>query len=158
MTTTPSAGHRPPDRQGHEEQLLLIGDALLGVLPDGWRRVDLMVRMNVAVQDLELTVYLADASTPEVVPPDGLGPPFAALRQLLYEPGRGTWFAARVSLNPPGRIDITYNLDHDPKWSPPIPDSYWVRDLEAFPRDEGHLPYWLREKIDRAGRHREHTA
>lgn len=157
MTTTQPSGHPTSEQERQNELMQQIGGALLDVVPDGWRRVDLMVKMNVAVQDLALTVYLSDGSTPEVVPPDSLAAAFAELRQLLYQPGRGTWFAARLSMNPPGRMDISYNLDHDPKWFPSIPASYWVRDLEVFPRDEGFIPDWLREKIEEA-RHEEQNA
>lgn len=125
-----------------------IGDAVLDVLPARWRRVDLLVRMTVAVHDLALTVYLEDGSTADVEAPDGrVVAAFAELRRMLCRPGRGTWFAARLSVDPPGRMNISYNLDHDPKWFPPIPASYWVRDLEAFPRDEEFIPDWLREKL-----------
>jgi hypothetical protein len=55
-------------------------------------------------------------------------------------------------MNPPGRVDISYNLDHDPKWFPPIPAAYWARDLAAFPRDDDFIPDWLREKLDEARR------
>jgi len=157
MTTMQPSGHPASEQQRQNELMQQIGEALLDAAPDGWRRIDLVVKMNVAVQDLALTVYLADGSTPEVVPAGDLTRAFAELRQLLHQPGRGTWFSARLSMNPPGSLNVSYNLDHDPKWFPPIPASYWVRDLEVFPRDEGFIPDWLREKIEEA-RHEEQNA
>jgi len=157
MTRPQPPGHPLSEQQRHDASLDRIGDALLDAVPDGWRRVDLMVKMSVAVQDLALTVYLADGSTREVVPPDSLLPEFVELRRSIYRPGRGAWFSARLSIDPPGSVRITYNLDHDPGWVPPIPAAHWARDLEMFPRDERFVPDWLRVKIEEA-RHEGQTA
>jgi hypothetical protein len=150
MTTTQPSGHPTSDQDREEELMQQIGAMLLDVAPEGWRRIDLLVRMNVKVYDTELTVYLENGKTAEVFPPEGLTKPFAELRQLHYLPGRGTWFSVRVSLDPPGSINFSYNMDHDPLWNPPIPAEFWVRDLEVFPRDEAFIPAWLREKLEEA--------
>jgi hypothetical protein len=47
----------------HDELLQHIGGMLLDAAPAGFRRIDLLVRMTVAVQDAVLTVYLPDGST-----------------------------------------------------------------------------------------------
>lgn len=144
-TTQPS--DQPTSEQRHDELLQRIGGMLLDAAPDGFRRIDLLVRMVVAVQDSTLTVYMPDGSTPEVVPPEGLDAAFQEMRQVLYQPGRGAWFSARCVVNAPVRIDITYNFDHDPLFDPPALAADFARDLQVFPRDEVYTPDWLRAKL-----------
>jgi hypothetical protein len=143
-----SAG--PLSGQRHEELLQQIGGDLLDVVPDGFRRIDVMVKSLVSVRDVIMTVYMADGSTPAVPPPPRLDAAFAELRRLVHRPGRGTWFTARCVVNAPSRITINYNLDHDPLMFPPVPASGFARDLEAFPRDRSHIPDWLRTKLAEA--------
>ena len=148
MSTTQPSGQAASER--HDELLQVIGGLLLDAAPDGFRRVDVLVRMTVAVQDIALTVYMPDGSTPEVLPPEGLPEAFGEVRQVLYQPGRGAWFSCRCVVNAPLRIDITYNFDHDPQFVPPVPAADFARDLEAFPRDEAFVPDWLRAKLAEA--------
>ncbi|GAA3842351.1 hypothetical protein GCM10022243_05930 [Saccharothrix violaceirubra] len=124
-----------------------IGNLLLDVAPPDFRRVDLLVRLTVGVQDAELTVYRQDGTSLAADLPDGLLAAFTEMRQVLYRPGRGAWFSARCVVNAPARIDITYNVDHDPKFVPEIPAEHFARDLEVFPRDEAFTPDWLRRKL-----------
>ncbi|WNV90763.1 hypothetical protein [Umezawaea sp. Da 62-37] len=152
MTTTQPSGHPTSEPDDREEELMQrIGAVLLEVAPEGWRRIDLLVKLNAKVHDFELAVYLEDGGTAEVIPHEGITKLFAELRRLGYAPGRGTWFAARLTLDAPGRLDISYNMDHDPLWEPPIPAEFWARDLEVFPRDDAFVPDWLRAKLDEAG-------
>ncbi|CAL9674435.1 hypothetical protein SUDANB95_07730 [Actinosynnema sp. ALI-1.44] len=148
MSTTQPSGQSASER--HDELLQVIGGLLLDAAPDGFRRIDLLVRMTVAVQDLALTVYMPDGSTPEVLPPEGLAEAFAQMRQANYQPGRGAWFSCRCVVNAPLRIDITYNFDHDPQFDPPVPAADFARDLAAFPRDDAFVPDWLRAKLAEA--------
>lgn len=134
----------------HEELMQRIGNLLLDVEPPGFRRMDVLVRMTVVTHELRLTVYLADGTTAEVPPPDGLAEAFTDLRRAFALPGRGTWFSVRCVVNAPSRIDMNYNLDHEPTWTVPATDTDYARDLAVFPRDDEHVPDWLRERIARA--------
>ncbi|MFC4950432.1 hypothetical protein [Pseudonocardia sp. GCM10023141] len=131
-----------------DELMQAIGGALLDATPDGWRRIDLLVKIAAGVVDSTLAVYLADGSTAQVVPPTSVAPAFVELRRLTYRPGRGAWFAARLSIDPPGSVAISYNADHDPHWSPPLDGSYWRRDLENHPRAAEFVPPWLRTILE----------
>ena len=143
------------EQERHDGLMQRIGNLLLDVAPPDFRRIDVLVKMTVAVQDTELAVYLQDGSTPEVLPPAGLNAAFAELRQLLYRPDRGTWFSARCVVNAPSRIDINYNLDHDPLFLPPVPVADFARDLQTFPRHDDFVPSWLRERVvEAAGQER----
>ncbi|MFE6610325.1 hypothetical protein [Amycolatopsis sp. NPDC057786] len=127
-----------------------VGIALLDAAPEGWRRIDLMCLANIDVHDLSLTVLLEDGSNPAVLIPDEVRQSLVRLRERMYEPDRGTWFSARVIIDPPGSIYVKYNYDWDPLWNPSIAIEGWARDLEAFPRDEAHIPDWLKTKLAEA--------
>ncbi|MEH0110213.1 hypothetical protein V6N00_10920 [Tersicoccus sp. MR15.9] len=69
------------------------------------------------------------------------------LRQLMYRDGAGTWFSARFTVTAEGKADASYNYDDEPGWDfPPDPQIY-ATDLQAFPRDDAHVPEWLRQKV-----------
>src|SRR4051812_36596572 len=110
VTTTPPSGPPTSGSPSHEDLIQQLGLALLDLVPEeGWRRIDLVSAMTVPVQDLGLTVIMEDGSTPEITPPHELNVVLAKLRMLLYEPGRGAWFSARISIDPPGQIFYNYN-------------------------------------------------
>lgn len=151
MTGTSISGQTTSGGPSHEELIQQLGNALLDLVPgEGWRRIDLVSKMIVPVQDLALTVLMDDGSTPEVTPPDELNVILAGIRMVDYEPSRGAWFSARFSIDPPARIQYHYNHDHEPNWNPPIDASHYIEDLKRFPRDPDTMPEWLEDKIDEA--------
>ncbi|MGB3441525.1 MAG: hypothetical protein WBA97_22485 [Actinophytocola sp.] len=136
-------------QQRYDELLQQIGGALIGAAPQGWRRIDLIAKIADGVQDFGLTVIMPDQSTPEVEPPSAAGQALLELRKLMYDQ-RGAWLSARYVINPPGEFRIFYNYDHDPLWEPPIPPSYYERDLATYPRQAEAVPGWLRRTIEQA--------
>ncbi|GAA2640707.1 hypothetical protein GCM10010399_87900 [Dactylosporangium fulvum] len=133
--------------RGDDELMHRIGNLLLDAAPPDFRRIDVLVHETVAVQDLVLTVHLRDGSTPAVLPPDGLTAAFTELRGAVATPERGTWFSVRCVIDAPSRIELTYVLDHEPPWQLPVPPDAYAKDLAAFPRDDRHIPAWLRERL-----------
>lgn len=124
-----------------------VGFMLLDAVDGDWLRIDLMCKVVSEAHDLALTVLLSDGTSPVVPLPEAILDPVLQLRQTMYRAGRGTWFSARWLLEPPGRMNLTYNLDWDPLWEPRLPASSWRADLDAFPRDDEHMPDWLRVKL-----------
>ncbi|TDQ53743.1 hypothetical protein EV190_103194 [Actinorugispora endophytica] len=71
------------------------------------------------------------------------------LRRGMYIPGKGTWFSARYVITRPGNYRVDYNYDEEPAFTiPPVAGSYKL-DLQHFPRDDEHIPDWLRQKLQR---------
>jgi hypothetical protein len=73
----------------------------------------------------------------------------------MYEPRKGTWFGARFVIVRPGRYTVDFDYDNEPVFGhgldfKPVPMTY-VNDLKWFPRDEEHVPGWLRLQIEEAG-------
>jgi hypothetical protein len=126
------------------------GFALLDAAPDGWLRIDLRCRALPDMQETTLTVLLTDGSYPSIAIPREAVDALIELRELMYEPGEGTWFSVRCLIDAPGRQRISYNMDWNPGWESSIKPASWMRDLEVFPRDPAHLPEWLRDQLGQA--------
>lgn len=107
------------------------------------------------------STVLTDTSTASAVKKDGTRRSYAVpevfstkldeFRGACYEPGRGTWFSATITLQDGAEPDVRLNYDEKPEWPGAWPHPYsYVRDLEFFPRDDEHMPDWLREQVELA--------
>lgn len=141
----------PRDASQWREQSHEVGNALVDAAPPGWRRIDLVSRINVDVQDFVLTVLMGDGSQAAVAVPEQVVPAVLGMREAFYQPDDGTWFSMRYMLDPPGSIQTLFNRDWDPHWEPAIDPAGWVRDLERFPRDPSRIQPWLRARLAEAG-------
>ncbi|WP_410660875.1 hypothetical protein [Amycolatopsis sp. lyj-112] len=114
--------------------------------PAGWRRIVLRVWASVVVQQVELTVVLADGSSPATQPPE-VTDLISELRMAMYLPARGTWLSAWFELRAGEPPEAGFNLDQDPAWFPELPPIAFARDLDVFPRSDEHIPVWLRQTL-----------
>lgn len=144
----PNRGPLPYDEQRCGYLTEALARTLAQGAPQRWRRIDLKVLMTAGITDAALTVVMPGGRTPEVQPAREIGEIAAELRSRLYRPGEGTWFGMRFLMDPPGTYWVSYNTDFDPLWNPPIPAEAYARDLAAFPRDEKHVPGWLRARSE----------
>ena len=70
---------------------------------------------------------------------------FAELRRLMYRPGTGTWFSARLTVSDQGDYRSDYDFDNEPRFDPPVDRQLYLKDLQAFPRDVSRIPAWVTE-------------
>ncbi|VVJ15514.1 Uncharacterised protein [Amycolatopsis camponoti] len=129
-----------------DELIPQIFDAVERVLPPKWRHATFRVWATVVAYQTELTVVMTDGSSPEVAPP-AVTNLLAALREAMYQPGRGTWFSAAFLLRAGEEPEATFNYDQDPRWFPELPPVAFARDLAAFPRADEWIPEWLRRVL-----------
>jgi hypothetical protein len=132
-----------------DELIRALCDAAETAAPPGWRKIVVKVWGSVLAYQVEMTVTLADGTSPPVPPPAVTGL-LTELRAQMYVPGRGTWFSARFELRAGEPPEAGFNLDQDPAWWPELPPVVFSRDLEAFPRTADHIPGWLRTALDAA--------
>src|SRR5207237_7692753 len=125
-------------------------ERLVSAAPAGWTRISLGIWASVLAYQFEATVTMADGSTSEIEIPGDLTQVAADLRAHMYEPGRGTWFSARCAVRRGHGPEATFNFDENPNWWPYVPPTVFSRDLEAFPRNEEHIPAWLQEVLAEA--------
>jgi hypothetical protein len=77
------------------------------------------------------------------------------LREVMYIPGKGTWFTARLSVESNGRHHFDFDWDNKPRWPAHVDASGEVlegehpgtsdlrADLDRFPRSREFLPAWF---------------
>ncbi|WP_232831899.1 antitoxin YezG family protein [Nocardiopsis sp. FIRDI 009] len=128
-----------------QEILTQFGVKVLDRVPDGWSRITYFRESVIEHSTALLEVEYEDGSTSRESPV-GLGLMLDDLRAGMYQEGKGTWFSMKYVITPPGKFNVDFNYDEDPGLTFPTPMGYTV-DLKYFPRDEEHIPDWLREKL-----------
>jgi hypothetical protein len=148
MSHVSTSDHRLP--ASAERLLERVRQALLDTMPAGWQLVRIDYTASVLMNQSAITGRMADGTTPAVFVPAVLEESMVAVRASMYEPDRGTWFSARLTLSPPEELHVEFNFDADPEWWPSVPARLFVCDLDAFPRSREHIPDWLTEKLAEA--------
>lgn len=117
-----------------------IARALVAVLPAGWRSVTAVYRATSSYAELDATVDGA-----QVDPlPDGLEDHFEELRREMYQPGKGAWLTAQLTITSDGHFATDFDYDNQPAWSLEVDESVYQDDLSVFPRDRENTPGWMR--------------
>ena len=126
---------------------MALAKAIVAALPPGWTHASYRPAVIVGRSEDELVVRRSDGT-------DTLGRPPARARELvpwlkhkMYVPGRGTWLSASFTVVSDGNLYPEYNYDEEPAWGRPVADSSYVDELEAYPREQEHLPQWWADRI-----------
>ncbi|TDQ53748.1 hypothetical protein [Actinorugispora endophytica] len=127
-----------------------IGSSLARTSPSGWERISFHYRTLVDFASSQLEVALPGGISKRIVPPIEVSVKMDELRKGMYIPGKGTWFSARYVVTRPGNYGIDYDYENEPEFTTaPVAGSYEL-DLRYFPRDDEHIPDWLRRKLREA--------
>ncbi|WP_327635504.1 antitoxin YezG family protein [Kribbella sp. NBC_00482] len=121
-----------------------IARALVADLPAEWREVSAVYRATTSYAELDADVVLPSGETQLETLPDGLEDHFEELRREMYQPGKGTWLTAKVTVTSTGHFATDFDYDSEPAWSIPVDWAIYPADLAAFPRDAAHTPDWLK--------------
>ncbi|WP_051026791.1 hypothetical protein [Nocardia higoensis] len=116
--------------------------------PDGWERLDLLfLTVGDTVEQWFNGAWPGgDIRAIESIP-TALGETLKEMRRIMYRPGAGTWFQLRLYLDADMTHTAVYDYDNDPRFEVGIDPAEWVRDLQEFPREERHVPLWLRQLL-----------
>lgn len=125
---------------------------LVDTAPPGWASVGLGVMM------VDTTVEHGHGATA----PDGsplrcapLGPDAQLavedLQSAMYQEGNGAWLSMTCSVTADGQIGIDVDHEDQPGWEVFVPDAAYAADLARFPREDEHVPAWMRTILDGAG-------
>lgn len=137
----------PFDPAAAEEQALRnLGLALHSLMHEPGS-VQLRVSQTVARTDSRILRYRQDDSEYPDSPAYDVPPLLKALRAAMYRPGYGTWFSAVVTVTAAGKLDASYNYDDEPAWFYPVDPGSYAADMREFPRDDAHIPEWLRQRL-----------
>ncbi|HEY3004574.1 MAG TPA: hypothetical protein VGJ44_19660 [Kribbellaceae bacterium] len=130
------------------ESIDAIARALIDALPEGWRSVTSVYRATAPYAELDATYAGADGTVAQVDPlPEGLEEYFEALRLQMYQPGKGAWLTASVTITSEGRFSTDFDYDSEPAWSIDVDPATYAADLAEFPREPRYLPDWMRARI-----------
>jgi hypothetical protein len=135
----------PPEQ---EEVVQEVAGVMLSVAPAGWRKVELIYRSTVAVDAAEILATTTGESQ-RIPVPMKVSSRMSSLREGMYEQDRGSWFTARLVLEP-GKYQIEYDYDGEPTYVPPLTAGTYALDFQHYPRSDEHTPDWLREKLAEA--------
>jgi hypothetical protein len=138
----------PPPEQ--EEVVRNACLALLDEAPADWKRIQFEFYSTVGIDSAEFKITRQDGSTFKLQPPMAVMEPLGDLRSGMYQEGKGSWYTARIVIDPPGRYSVEFDYDNEPAFEPPLVPGVYALDFEHFPRTPEHTPDWLRAKLDEA--------
>lgn len=124
-----------------------IARALTADLPAGWQTVTAVYLATAPYAELDARFTGPDGEAAVDPLPDALEDDFETLRLQMYQPGKGTWLTARLTITPDGHYETDFDYDGEPGWSMPVDDEIYAEDLAEFPRDEQYIPDWWRAKL-----------
>ncbi len=138
-----------------EEQQRLhqqIAHALVEAAPAGWSELRSVHREVGRTAEQQHIALMPDGQLVGLRGvPKGVRRGYRALRELLYQPDKGTWYTATCTVTAQGRLSFDFDYDGEPEWSVPVVAGTYVEDLEMFPRAEDVRPEWLRRRLQEAG-------
>ncbi|MFG1911362.1 immunity protein YezG family protein [Kribbella sp. NPDC048928] len=117
-----------------------IARALVADLPAGWSEVSAVYRATTSYAELDATV---DGSQVDPLP-EHLEDHFEQLRREMYQPAKGTWLTAQLTITSTGHFTTDFDYDTLPDWSISVDEAIYAEDLAAFPRDPENTPAWMR--------------
>lgn len=138
---------------GLDDQSQHLDEAVQGIVQaasGNWAELVYTFCATVGTDSSSLQVLFEDgSSTSESVPmsvPDAMDD----LRHSMYQEGMGTWFTATIKIDRALKYTTDFDYDSEPEFVPQISPGSFAEDLEHFPRDEGNIPAWLRQKLAEA--------
>lgn len=135
----------------HAEIQQAIGRALVEAAPSGWNELRYEFRATIQIDGDRFESVASDGMAARISAPFSVMELFAELRSAMYRPGVGTWFTARYVVNRLGDYKFDFDYDSEPDFNPQLTPGAFALDLEYFPRDDEHMPEWLREMVRQAG-------
>lgn len=128
-----------------------ISDAFRAAAPDGWTVGHVTYRCAGKTAEYQALATMPDGRKVGFGRiPRSLSEAFRALRDSMYQPGKGAWYTAIATLYRDGRFSLDLDYDHEPQWFTPTHPGHYVEDLEQYPRSEENIPPWLRDRLTEA--------
>jgi len=125
-----------------QELLTTLGQALARSAPEGWSELELRISGAGGMTGTVVTATRADGSVDRDCELDDDGDDAAAaLRESMYQEGKGTWYNARLTLASGGQLDAEFDYDNPPFDGDADP-GLLIEDQRLHPRDAELLPGW----------------
>jgi hypothetical protein len=144
---TTSGADAPIGFEAQRTPMQEIAQAIYALLPADCETVLFTVRMTDPFMQATVNANRADGSVAHLSLPLDVLDSVEELRASMYKPGVGAWFTANFTANQAGDVDATFDYDNEPDWAHAVDPLIYINDLKEFPRDDGHIPEWLRRDI-----------
>ncbi|OKI19021.1 hypothetical protein A6A08_05335 [Nocardiopsis sp. TSRI0078] len=131
-----------------DESLRRIGTDLLRAAPDDWVKLRLVYSGLGAWETARFEVMFEGGRSTGCVPPLSAVERMREVRAGMYTAGTGTWYTAYYEVERSGGYRVRYDYENEPHFDEPRDDDGYALDLERFPRDDEHVPDWLRERLE----------
>ncbi|WP_007026395.1 hypothetical protein [Saccharomonospora iraqiensis] len=115
-------------------------------VPQGWRRLRLEYRAVGRYVEVDFLVTDSGGATVPLAPPPRSVELLGRLRAGMYQPGRGTWSGAMITVDPGRTPRLDHLHDRQPRWRRQPPPAAFADELRLFPRSAEHVPEWLRHR------------
>ncbi|WP_435105276.1 hypothetical protein [Nocardiopsis synnemataformans] len=130
-----------------DELLRRIGTDLLRAAPDDWVKLRLVYSGLGACETALFEVMFEGGRSSGWIPPLSTLERLREIRAGMYAEGTGTWYTAYYEIDRPASYRIRYDYENEPHFDEPRDDASYLLDLEHFPRDDEHVPAWLRDRL-----------
>lgn len=136
-----------PSAIRQREVIELLAKDVVARVDVAWDELTLNVRNLAPYGQFETMVTLPSGEVVQKFAPRSTSKWADELRELMYRPGSGTWYSARLTISSKGSVDMTFNYDDEPDWSRPVEPVFYVQDLERYPRTDDAIPAWLKKQL-----------
>ncbi|CAM2980353.1 ferredoxin [Saccharomonospora xinjiangensis] len=144
---TPS---EPLSERRRDELLSRVGAVLAGAAPAGWTQLLCEYRAAGRHVEVDVTAFRAEGRPVPIRPEVEVVALLGELRSGMYERGRGTWLSAMLTVEPPATVFADFVHNTEPRWRRTPPPLGFQDELRTHPRDDAHLPAWLRHRAGSA--------
>lgn len=120
---------------------------LMETIPPWWR--GLMIDYGAIGRHIDIGVGVLDPNNDYQPWDPPLEPKqmFQKLRGGMYRDNEGTWWSARLRVEPPGRFSVQYNWSVQPRFTTDVSQENFALEQERFPRAEAYMPDWYRARL-----------
>lgn len=138
--------HRPMTPLERDAVIRDIGVDMVSAAPTEWKTLHLTIEATVeSYRHLyEVVDQFGNVDRSRFLAMPSQGDRAAALRVGMYEPGKGTWFTMKVTVEESGEYSAAFDYENPPTLGSPLPSRAFEADLQIFPRDRQSTPGWLR--------------
>ncbi|WP_197319142.1 ferredoxin [Saccharomonospora sp. NB11] len=136
----------PLDERQRDELVTRVGTLLAEAAGSGWTQLLCEYRSVGKHVEVDAMAFGPDGSPMPVRPPAEVVSLLGQLRTGMAEPGRGTWLSATVTVDPSGTAYADFSYHTQPRWRRNPPPLGFQDELRMHPRDDAHLPAWLRQR------------
>ena len=150
ISIRPSREHSATDTQSLVTDIL----SLLGaVAPIGWESIQYLVQLVDKEVNYSAAAFRSSEDTGQEtqtirVVPTAILHYMNQIKLNMAKPGEGAPFSMLFTFQQDGNAGLTLNFTDAPPWSSSVSPVSWRAELAAFPRDEDHIPEWLRSIVE----------